>query len=211
MWTHRGILTDYRGSYLDIQWNFHDFNNILTRILYYREKRQSLEQVYLSLWPLKKFLSDDIAEGYRPCSLVFPRPPAQTGILRNDFTTCGILLGVCFFPLGMLCCFLMMERRCSYCGLTFAWPSSGAAQGPASWRRTGWTQCTDKDTDCERPLPADCGACNTDAGATHNRYIYLTPLIVSLDIRTVTNANIIMTYVLIRFVFSSLPLSKDTN
>ncbi|XP_045134745.1 brain protein I3-like isoform X2 [Portunus trituberculatus] len=47
-------------------------------------------------------------------------PACRTGILRNDFTTCGILLAVFFFPLGMLCCFLMMDRRCSYCGLTFA-------------------------------------------------------------------------------------------
>ncbi|XP_050708429.1 brain protein I3-like isoform X2 [Eriocheir sinensis] len=47
-------------------------------------------------------------------------PACRTGILRNDFTTCGIVMGICFFPIGLLCCFLMMERRCSYCGLTFA-------------------------------------------------------------------------------------------
>ncbi|XP_042888498.1 brain protein I3-like [Penaeus japonicus] len=46
-------------------------------------------------------------------------PACRAGILRNEFTCCGIFLAICFFPIGMLCCFLMMERRCSNCGLTF--------------------------------------------------------------------------------------------
>ncbi|XP_045607201.2 membrane protein BRI3 [Procambarus clarkii] len=47
-------------------------------------------------------------------------PACRAGILRNDFTCCGIWIAVLFFPLGILCCFLMMERRCTHCGLTFA-------------------------------------------------------------------------------------------
>nr|XP_027211940.1 brain protein I3-like [Penaeus vannamei] len=46
-------------------------------------------------------------------------PACRAGILRNEFTCCGIFLAICFFPIGMLCCFLMMERRCSNCGLAF--------------------------------------------------------------------------------------------
>ncbi|XP_037783236.1 brain protein I3-like [Penaeus monodon] len=46
-------------------------------------------------------------------------PACRAGILRNEFTCCGIFLAICFFPLGLLCCFLMMERRCSNCGLAF--------------------------------------------------------------------------------------------
>ncbi|KAK8738208.1 hypothetical protein OTU49_004106, partial [Cherax quadricarinatus] len=46
-------------------------------------------------------------------------PACRAGFLRSEFTCCGIFLAICFFPIGMLCCFLMMERRCSNCRLTF--------------------------------------------------------------------------------------------
>lgn len=47
-------------------------------------------------------------------------PACRVGFLRNDFTCMGIFLAICCFPVGLVCCFLMMERRCSNCGLTFA-------------------------------------------------------------------------------------------
>ncbi|KAK3874459.1 hypothetical protein Pcinc_020623 [Petrolisthes cinctipes] len=47
-------------------------------------------------------------------------PACRAGILRNEFTCCGIFMAICFFPLGIFCCLLMTERRCSNCGLAFA-------------------------------------------------------------------------------------------
>jgi len=38
----------------------------------------------------------------------------------ESFTACGWLMGICFFPIGVLCCLLMTEKRCANCALTFA-------------------------------------------------------------------------------------------
>ncbi|MPC08159.1 brain protein I3-like isoform X1 [Portunus trituberculatus] len=46
-------------------------------------------------------------------------PACRSGILQNEFTCCGICLGICFFPLGLLCCLLMRERKCSNCRASF--------------------------------------------------------------------------------------------
>lgn len=43
-------------------------------------------------------------------------PSCQAGIIREDFTCCGIALAFIFFPIGILCCWLMRERKCSNCG-----------------------------------------------------------------------------------------------
>lgn len=37
----------------------------------------------------------------------------------EDFTPCGICLGIVFFPIGLLCCMVMRERRCTKCGANF--------------------------------------------------------------------------------------------
>ncbi|KAK3874456.1 hypothetical protein Pcinc_020620 [Petrolisthes cinctipes] len=42
-------------------------------------------------------------------------PACRMGNLRSEFTCCGILLGICCFPLGLICCFAMRERKCSHC------------------------------------------------------------------------------------------------
>lgn len=47
-------------------------------------------------------------------------PVCQVGILQDEFTGCGICLGICFFPLGILCCMLMRERRCNHCRASFS-------------------------------------------------------------------------------------------
>ncbi|KAK7072652.1 hypothetical protein SK128_006376 [Halocaridina rubra] len=47
-------------------------------------------------------------------------PACRQGVLRSEVTCCGIFLAIFFFPIGILCCFLMMERRCTTCHLTFA-------------------------------------------------------------------------------------------
>ncbi|XP_066940750.1 membrane protein BRI3-like [Macrobrachium rosenbergii] len=46
-------------------------------------------------------------------------PNCRAGVFVDDFTCCGICLAVCFFPLGLICCFAMRERKCSNCGLIF--------------------------------------------------------------------------------------------
>ncbi|KAK2153661.1 hypothetical protein LSH36_290g03016 [Paralvinella palmiformis] len=47
-------------------------------------------------------------------------PPAgQVGVLEDDFTCLGICCGILFFPLGLICCLLMRQRRCPNCGAIF--------------------------------------------------------------------------------------------
>ncbi|XP_072028055.1 membrane protein BRI3-like [Amphiura filiformis] len=46
-------------------------------------------------------------------------PNCRVGVLSDSFSLCGILLAFFFFPLGILCCLLMRERRCNRCGSVF--------------------------------------------------------------------------------------------
>jgi len=53
-------------------------------------------------------------------------PPSQFGpcagvghMITEDFTCCGVCLGIVFFPIGLICCLTMKERRCVNCGMTF--------------------------------------------------------------------------------------------
>lgn len=39
--------------------------------------------------------------------------------LSARFTCCGICLGIAFFPIGLLCCLAMRQKRCIGCGLIF--------------------------------------------------------------------------------------------
>jgi len=43
-------------------------------------------------------------------------PVCRAGFIVEDFTCCGICLAIFFFPLGLICCLLMRDRRCSRCG-----------------------------------------------------------------------------------------------
>ena len=43
----------------------------------------------------------------------------QGGVITDNFTVCGVVLAVLFFPIGILCCFLMMEKRCGSCGVRY--------------------------------------------------------------------------------------------
>jgi len=47
-------------------------------------------------------------------------PCCRVGVLEDDFTCLGILLAIWFFPLGILCCLALRQRRCPNCGATFA-------------------------------------------------------------------------------------------
>jgi len=40
------------------------------------------------------------------------------GTTYQQFTCCGIALAIIFFPIGILCCLFMQERRCSACGFS---------------------------------------------------------------------------------------------
>lgn len=46
-------------------------------------------------------------------------PVCRIGVLDTDFTCCGICLAICCFPIGILCCLCMKQKRCTNCGATF--------------------------------------------------------------------------------------------
>ncbi|KAM8844693.1 membrane protein BRI3 [Spinachia spinachia] len=46
-------------------------------------------------------------------------PACRVGVLEDDFTCLGILCAIFFFPLGLLFCFTLRQRRCPNCGASF--------------------------------------------------------------------------------------------
>ncbi|XP_074648268.1 membrane protein BRI3-like [Tubulanus polymorphus] len=46
-------------------------------------------------------------------------PACRVGVLEDDFTCLGVCCAILFFPIGILCCLAMRERRCPHCGATF--------------------------------------------------------------------------------------------
>lgn len=46
-------------------------------------------------------------------------PACRVGVLSEDFTLAGLCCAFWFFPIGILCCLAMRERRCSNCGACF--------------------------------------------------------------------------------------------
>jgi len=47
-------------------------------------------------------------------------PACRVGVLEDDFTCAGICMAILFFPIGILCCLALKQRRCPNCGATFA-------------------------------------------------------------------------------------------
>ncbi|XP_047496821.1 brain protein I3-like [Penaeus chinensis] len=47
-------------------------------------------------------------------------PACRVGVLSEDFTLAGLCCAFWFFPIGILCCLAMRERRCSNCGACFS-------------------------------------------------------------------------------------------
>ena len=43
-------------------------------------------------------------------------PVCRRGNLVSEYTCCGIFLAIFFFPIGILCCLLMKQNRCTHCG-----------------------------------------------------------------------------------------------
>ncbi|XP_012681407.1 brain protein I3 [Clupea harengus] len=46
-------------------------------------------------------------------------PACRVGVLEDDFTCLGIMCAIFFFPIGILFCLALRQRRCPNCGATF--------------------------------------------------------------------------------------------
>ncbi|KAK3728461.1 hypothetical protein QZH41_002323 [Actinostola sp. cb2023] len=46
-------------------------------------------------------------------------PACNIGHTNTEFTILGICLAIVFFPIGILCCLLLTEKRCNNCGMTY--------------------------------------------------------------------------------------------
>ncbi|XP_043479464.1 brain protein I3 [Leptopilina heterotoma] len=51
--------------------------------------------------------------------LVGACPACRVGVLEDDYTCLGIFCAIFFFPIGIICCLLLKNRRCSHCGAYF--------------------------------------------------------------------------------------------
>lgn len=47
-------------------------------------------------------------------------PICRVGVLETEFSCAGVLCAILFFPLGVLCCLAMREKRCSNCGVVIS-------------------------------------------------------------------------------------------
>lgn len=46
-------------------------------------------------------------------------PACRIGILEDSYPCVGLLCALIFFPVGILCCLAMKNKRCSNCGTEF--------------------------------------------------------------------------------------------
>ncbi|KAH8263821.1 hypothetical protein KR038_007930 [Drosophila bunnanda] len=46
-------------------------------------------------------------------------PVCRIGYLEDTFSACGLCCAIFFFPVGVLCCLAMREKRCTNCGTVF--------------------------------------------------------------------------------------------
>jgi len=46
-------------------------------------------------------------------------PACRVGILEDSYSLLGIICAILFFPLGILCCLALKDKRCSNCGASF--------------------------------------------------------------------------------------------
>jgi len=56
------------------------------------------------------------AAGVVPTAHVYGCPRCgSVGAIEKEYSCCGIILAIVFFPVGILCCLAMQERRCHAC------------------------------------------------------------------------------------------------
>jgi len=87
-------------------------------------------QQYPAGYPQNQAGTATVVSQYQPAATVVTAPggfgshgtcpSCHNGIVLDKFTCCGICLGICCFPVGLVCCFLMKENRCSSCGAKFS-------------------------------------------------------------------------------------------
>ncbi|KFO97895.1 BRI3 protein, partial [Oreotrochilus melanogaster] len=46
-------------------------------------------------------------------------PACRVGVLEDTFTCLGVLCAIVFFPIGILFCLALRQRRCPNCGAAF--------------------------------------------------------------------------------------------
>ncbi|XP_060552482.1 membrane protein BRI3-like [Ruditapes philippinarum] len=46
-------------------------------------------------------------------------PHCGIGFVKTNYTLLGFLILLIFFPIGIICCLLMTEKRCSHCGAKY--------------------------------------------------------------------------------------------
>ncbi|XP_055590622.1 brain protein I3 [Uranotaenia lowii] len=46
-------------------------------------------------------------------------PACRIGMLEDDYTCCGVCCAIFCFPVGILCCLAMKNKRCTNCGAQF--------------------------------------------------------------------------------------------
>jgi len=60
--------------------------------------------------------------GYGPAPVVYQTvgncPSCRQGVLQSEMTCLGICCAIFFFPIGLLCLFLIQDQRCPLCGFT---------------------------------------------------------------------------------------------
>ncbi|CAK8685247.1 uncharacterized protein LOC143452794 [Clavelina lepadiformis] len=54
-----------------------------------------------------------------PVVVVGGCPACRVGVLEDDYTCLGVFCAICFFPIGLICCLAMKQRRCPNCGAIF--------------------------------------------------------------------------------------------
>lgn len=69
--------------------------------------------------------------GFGQPQTVYTPPPTQVVVIQDacvdgghhviekSFDCCGILLAILFFPIGLICCFVMASNKCVKCGKHF--------------------------------------------------------------------------------------------
>ncbi|RZF39612.1 hypothetical protein LSTR_LSTR001133 [Laodelphax striatellus] len=90
---------------------------------------QTHPPTYQSFPPLQPMVQQNPIPGYgstvvtieqQPRVIIIGTCPAcRVGIVEDDYTCLGIFCAIFFFPIGILACLLLKNRRCSNCGAYF--------------------------------------------------------------------------------------------